>query len=488
MPLSPGATNFMNMSGLLGLPPQATDTSTPAVSANPVAPVVAPAAAKPVVVAPPKVNAPVQNLPPVTPPTPTSITPAASHTVMSQALTQFPFDPGTVEQLNKVPVSTYDPSVNTDSGFAPGTESASYYQTPGTDIVNFLNKMKIIPSAVTGAAASAFSFADPGGIHLSSSATPDDAAHEALNYVFNNGAMGGATAANGNDASAQRAAFANAWSKIVAKGTDDPAGDTLYAIDKQIDNLNENGDYDRNSDRYAFLGTQVAKDGIQVIPPELRPFYAGVIKGAVPTPATGPLEQKPSTLLDKITGATEYARDPAITPLQAPPPQGVNPIPTDFQPALQDAYKRYPDLPKGLAEATLMAESSMGANTNNQKTDLGKYGYLGGHTTTGAFADMMAKIKATPDLAEKVAYAKVPGIKNLATPYAAIQATAGVLASLHRNNPDLSPADLYFEKYNADPKVDTPARRAMFNQFLQYYSGNQQSTGPENDLAASATM
>lgn len=476
MPLSTGAFNFLNQSGSFGLPAQTTDDSTAPSEINPIVPVVSP---KPQIS--PEVNSPANSsLPPITTPTPTSITPGAGHSLMQQALMQFPFEQGAVEQLNKAPISTYDPSVNSDSGFSPGTESASYYQTPGTDIVNFLNKMKIIPSVVTQGIASTFSFADPGGIHLSSAATPDSAAHEALNYIFNSGSMGGATAANHNDASAQRASFANAWNQVVSKGVDDPDGDTLYSIDKQIDNLNENGDYDRNSDRYAFLGTQVAKDGIDVIPPELRPFYAGIIKGVVPTPASGPLKEEPQSFLDKIEGITRYDRDPSLAPPAPPPPAGVAPVPSEYQPALIDASKRYPDLPNGLTAAVLMAESSMGANTNNQKTDYGKFGFLGGHTTTGAFADMMQKIKATPGLAAKVAYSNVPGIKGLDTPYAAIQATAGVLASLHRNNPNLSPADLYFKKYNADSKVDTPARRALFNQFLSYYANAPQSTGAVN--------
>lgn len=471
MPLSPGATNFLNTSGMLGLPQQSTDTSTPTIAPKPTPPVA------------PEVNAST----PTSPLTPISITPAASHSIMQQALTQFPFEQGAVEQLNKVPVSTYDPSVNTNSGFKDGMQSASYYQVPGADISNALNKTGMVPGGINRALSSTFSFLDPDGIHLSSVAGPAEAAHESLNYLFNHSSMGGANAGTQNN-NTFRQQFADAWDKVLAKGPDDPDGDTLTSIEHQLDELNENGDAQRNSDRFAFLGTEVAKDGIEVIPPSLRPFYAGVIKGAVPTPASGPLKQEPSTILDKITGATEYARDPALTPPSAPAPHGVNPVPVEFQPALQDASKRYPDVPTGLVAATLMAESSMGANTNNQKSDLGKYGYLGGHTKTGAFSDMMAKIKATPDLAAKVAYANVPGIKTLSTPYAAIQATAGVLATLHRNNPNLSPADLYFKLYNADPKVDTPARRAQFNEFLSYYSGNSQSTGVTPALVQGGTM
>jgi len=54
--------------------------------------------------------------------------------------------------------------------------------------------------------------------------------------------------------------------------------------------------------------------------------------------------------------------------------------PKRLQSTIQNTYKRNPELPKGLLETILMAESSMGSVTKNKNGDIGDFAYLVGFT------------------------------------------------------------------------------------------------------------
>src|SRR5260221_13283911 len=76
-------------------------------------------------------------------------------------------------------------------------------------------------------------------------------------------------------------------------------------------------------------------------------------------------------LMDASYGPTpQVTQEPAKTVEPVPSPQTFKnkaiPIPKEFQPYVKNVYKMYPDLPKGSVESTLMMESSMGTNKNNQ--------------------------------------------------------------------------------------------------------------------------
>lgn len=58
----------------------------------------------------------------------------------------------------------------------------------------------------------------------------------------------------------------------------------------------------------------------------------------------------------------------------------VRPVKDKLKNAIQQAYVSVPTIPKGVVEAILMKESSMGTNAANRNPDIGRYAYLVGMT------------------------------------------------------------------------------------------------------------
>ena len=193
---------------------------------------------------------------------------------------------------------------------------------------------------------------DPGSIQVKAGA--EDGAenvlsHEMMHALFDKSPMN----APGTAGAQAGTAWLNAWDAEKAKtGGQEPdysqaqdAGPVLHMIDSHID---QSG-YDLKdptsvaTERYAYLGQQAMKYGIDVIPKSLQPYYYGVIKGApAPTPEqlgggidpnkgfdvmiggtddytgkkapasenTGSLKEEPQSPIDKILGKTSYQRMP----------------------------------------------------------------------------------------------------------------------------------------------------------------------------------
>jgi hypothetical protein len=173
---------------------------------------------------------------------------------------------------------------------------------------------------------------------------------------------------------------------------------------------------------------------------------------------------------------------PTTQPTVTPPVNKANPVPKDWQPAIQSASSMYNQVSPTFIKTVLGMESSMGTDTKNQKTDLGKYGWIGGHINSlkGAWQDTLNKYKANPNLDYKAIKAKVPGIMDLSTPTASIHATASVLQQIKDNHPGISDSDAYFKYYNTVNGTDTPQLRQKFNDLNSSYSQNDTSTSIEN--------
>lgn len=182
------------------------------------------------------------------------------------------------------------------------------------------------------------------------------------------------------------------------------------------------------------------------------------------------------TILSKIGGAVTNALSSSAT-YQAPPP--VAQVPTQagvvtpdpyIQKGLQSAYSLYPEVPKGLIEAVMMQESSMGKNLKNKKADAGQYGYLGGITKTGIFSDMTKN--------SKIPYGawKVEGAKDLSTPHGAIAVIGSILAQHIRNNygGKISPEQVLelYDKYYKTREGNSlsPKQKQQFLTYFQHYS------------------
>lgn len=430
----------------------------------------------------------------------TPATPSISYQqdVADKTVNSFPFDDSVKDKLLKAKYGELDNESDGEVGL---------YTHKGSDIYNFTKNF--LPDKAARFIADKGSFLDPDKIQISRTVAPGAAnidqdqsvmAHEMLHKLFEDSPMGSNNLSKDPNGKAGQA-WLSAWDSVKQKGADDPDGDTLTAIDKHLQSTGYNLDdaYSDATERFAYLGQQALQDGIDVIPKELRPYYYGIIKGAPkptddqlgsgipdggqgfdidigdnPDRTAAPAEKEKGPIgkgIDYLLGESDVV-NPNAGKLPEPKPAGTIDVPDEYHPALADAESRYPDIPKGIVPAIMMMESSMNTDKRNQKYDLGNYGYLGGITKTGHFADILKAMKGAPDGNYKIK--DVPGIDKLATPYAAVQAIASTVAMLKRNHPDLSPEDLYFKLYNAAPKSDTPERRKQLTALLNYYS---QSTG-----------
>ncbi len=177
---------------------------------------------------------------------------------------------------------------------------------------------------------------------------------------------------------------------------------------------------------------------------------------------------------------------PAAPVVQPVPKTPVPQVPTGWTQAIKDAYSYYPSVPKGMTEAILNQESSMGQDTTNKKTDYGGYGYLGGITKTGAFPNTLAnegKTTVPYTILQKDPKGNyvIKNIKTLGDPYSAIQAVNSIVAQ-HINNHyggkiDGS-AEQAFELYDkyyksASGTKMTPAQKQKFIDTYNYYGGQK---------------
>lgn len=147
----------------------------------------------------------------------------------------------------------------------------------------------------------------------------------------------------------------------------------------------------------------------------------------------------------------------------------------DFNSALDAGHAPYSSMvPKNLVNTVFQMESSGGTNRANEKADLGKYGWLTGHTTTGHAQNTINNLKKNPALDYKVK--NIKGWEDISTPEAAFGHTSSALAMAIRDNPGMSLEDVYFKKYVTAKDSDTPKRREQFRQLMAESQPPQKST------------
>lgn len=186
-------------------------------------------------------------------------------------------------------------------GFLPEGTHASTLQnnltpegtmTPqGTNFNNFIKK---IISPISNSASDFiinhtkfFQQLDKANIDISTT-DPTVLAHEMFHQLFEHSPMGEKNADLSKNTNAENFGnrFLDTWDKIAQQNQDAP----LQQIDNHI-----NSDYKTKdmagselaTERFAYLGELVVKYGVDVIPKELRPFYAGILdfnKKSTPTP------------------------------------------------------------------------------------------------------------------------------------------------------------------------------------------------------------
>lgn len=133
----------------------------------------------------------------------------------------------------------------------------------------------------------------------------------------------------------------------------------------------------------------------------------------------------------------------------------VRPVDPKYAKSISRAYEKYPRIPKGLIEAVLMQESSMGTNSRNSNPNIGMSAWLVGFT----------------DIAKKEL-----GIKNIDTINQAIDAMAAYLdkkidfvpADGSKKKEILDPVELYFKRYNTTVKDEEVQNK--FRDIVNYYA------------------
>jgi hypothetical protein len=155
---------------------------------------------------------------------------------------------------------------------------------------------------------------------------------------------------------------------------------------------------------------------------------------------------------------------PAFTQtVQPTQPNAPRPVPQAWQPVIQAMYKQYPNLPRGVIEATLMQESSMGTNPAAYHPQNGESAWIAGITPA-----------ATQHLTQR-------GIKtDQNTQAGAIETAAHYLGTRQSGVDDKGkpftyndPSKLYFERYktnSADSLPATTTARNNFKTYFDYYS------------------
>lgn len=194
--------------------------------------------------------------------------------------------------------------------------------------------------------------------------------------------------------------------------------------------------------------------------------------GAVDTTSvqSEPVVKKPS-LLSKVkekmqmfipSGKETYIREEPIAPIVKETLKDIHgsyhildtgttvrPIKEKLAPAIELAYQSNPTIPRGVIEALLMKESSMGANASNMNPEMGKYAYLVG----------MTKIAKK----ELIRNGIVP---DLNTPAGAIKAAADYWNL--QDDKYTTPAETYNHWYSSGTLK--PDQLQQFDDMVKYYA------------------
>lgn len=201
------------------------------------------------------------------------------------------------------------------------------------------------------------------------------------------------------------------------------------------------------------------------------PYMPPLINKAINT-VTAPIKAIGGVANDLLSSHMTYTAPPPAPMVQAPPASTtapkVTPVPPEWSQAVKTAYQNYPTVPKGLIEAVLHQESSMGKNSANYNPSIGESAWLGGLTKTAK--SELEKHGLTPDLN---------------TQAGVINAIAGYL-SLVQNRHDASgkivrtitdPVDLYNNYYKTTAGLKLSKKQIQnFKDMVTHYA---QGTGAD---------
>lgn len=217
-----------------------------------------------------------------------------------------------------------------------------------------------------------------------------------------------------------------------------------------------------------------------------KPVYSyGLFKGDIPV-QRALTESQLTDLWNKVhgggieKGALAASGLPLLAPTGKDDKTGALNPPKELKPMLDKAYQTYPEVPRGLIEAVLMQESSMGTNDKHRNDDAGKYGWLLGITKDGTYGDMVKNPSIYTGLKDVEKWQDIDKISS------AIAVSASILAQKIRNNfpngvntPEdaLKLYDTYY-KTKSGAKL-TKDQKQAFKQYFTYYQSVKSDDGNE---------
>lgn len=199
------------------------------------------------------------------------------------------------------------------------------FNTRGAGIYHAANT--ILPDALSTWIAKKASFLNAPSIKVSASIKDPHGvmAHEMLHDLFESSPMGNkAFVADGKDPGKEAQAgqaWLGAWDAVKKNDTD--IGPLLAHIDEHLvkSGYHTSDPFEVANERFAYLGQEALKYGINVIPKELQPYYYGVINGApAPTPEQLGAGLAPDQGFNIDIGNTPESRSESGAQATQPPP------------------------------------------------------------------------------------------------------------------------------------------------------------------------
>lgn len=259
---------------------------------------------------------------------------------------------------------------------------------------------------------------------------------------------------------------------------------------------------DKNSnDSYLEPKATALGTGEIEVPNLFVPMGTAPKQEEVETPKKSLFNKVKSGIANLFVGKETYQREPEMPVVKAPTVvqslkdihgmydlldtgTTVRAIPDIFKRTIENAYARNPTLPKGIIEATIMKESSMGTNRSNYNPDIGEYAYLVGFTNI-AKRELLKK-GIVPDFSTK------QGAINALADYMALrQKVHDDVGNVVRTRED--PVEIYDSGYSSGKL--TPEQLQSFKDMVEYYKSggqkplqtqtiqsNKQSVKPKNGI------
>lgn len=201
----------------------------------------------------------------------------------AETLKEFPFTDQARAEIGSANIGVLSGSKeNSDAKDSTGVQGL--FKRQGADFVNFVAD-KLNPFSPKAAKfiidhTQMLQRLDKANIDISNT-SPEILAHEMLHQIFDKSPLSTnpLTQNDSRNTEALGSRFMSTWDDLANDSGDEDWVPVLREIDKHIDDNYDTASMDPSdfaTERFAYLGEQVVKEGLDIIPPKLRPYYEQV--------------------------------------------------------------------------------------------------------------------------------------------------------------------------------------------------------------------